>query len=171
MAPNTRRTRQQRDPVLGDESVHSSTPQTDTPSKKWLANIPQQNIDNACRSLKRLIFQDDDDKAIKESFKLVWTTVNDTLKQDEGLKGRLADENEFFDNVRRNGEKTFIDSLRAMAKAGEAQAWYDLFEDSTFFSFLHFRRSDRILHQVVFLKDTQAPGVNPLQTADKDGMQ
>ncbi len=170
MAPNTRRTRQQRDPVQGDDPVHSSTPKTGTPSKKRLASIPQEDIYYACRSLKRLILQDDDDEVIKNSFKLVWTTVNDVLKQDEGLKGRLADENEFFDNVRRNGEKKFIDSLRAMAKTGEAQAWYDLFEDSTFFSFLDYRRSDRVLHLVAFLKDTQAPGVNP-QTADKEGMQ
>ncbi len=171
MAPNTRRTRQQRDPVQDGDPVHSSTPKTGTPSRIRLANIPQQNIDKACRSLRRQILQDDDDEAIKESFNLVWTTVFKALKQDEGLKGRLADENEFFDNVRRNGEKTFIDSLRAMAETGEAQAWYDLFEDSTFFFFLDFRRSDRVLHLVVFLKDTQASGVNPLQTADNEGMQ
>jgi hypothetical protein len=172
MAPNTRRTRQQRDdPVLGDDPVHSSTPKTGTPWKKRLANIPQQNIDDACRTLRRQILQDDDDQVIKQSFKHVWKGVYDALKQDEELKGRLADENEFYDNVRRNGEKKFIDSLRAMAKTGEAQAWYDLFDDSTFFSFLDFRRSDRVLHLVAFLKDTQAPGVNPLQTADKEGMQ
>jgi hypothetical protein len=171
MSPNTRRTRQQRDPVQGDDPVHSSTPQTGTPSKKRLANIPQQNIDKACRSLRKQILQDDDDEAIKESFKHVWKDVYDTLKQDEGLKGRLANENEFFDNVRKNGEKKFIDSLRVMAKTGEAQAWYDLFEDGTLFSFLDFRRSDRVLHLVAFLKDTQFPGVNPLQTADKEGMQ
>jgi hypothetical protein len=172
MAPNTRRTRQQRDdPVPGDDPVHSFTPKIGTPSKKRLANIPQQNIDNACRYLRKNILQDDDDEAIKQSFNLVWWTVNKALKQDEGLKGRLADEDEFFDNVRKNGEKKFIDSLRAMAKTGEAQAWYDLFEDSTLSSFLDFRRSDRVLHLVAFLKDTQAPGVNPLQTADKEGMQ
>jgi len=170
MAPNTRRTRQQRDPVQGDDPAHSSTPKTGTPSRIRLANIPQKDIDNACRSLRRQILQDDDDEVIKQSFKHVWKDVYDVLKQDEGLKERLADENEFFDNVRRNGEKKFIDSLRAMAKTGEAQAWYDLFEDSTFFSFLDYRRSDRVLHLVAFLKDTQAPGVNP-QTADKEGMQ
>jgi hypothetical protein len=172
MAPKTQRTRQQRDdPVLGDDPAHSSTPKTGTPSKKRLANIPQQNVDKACRSLRKIILQDEDDEAIKESFKYVWRGVYDALKQDEGLKGRLADENEFYDNVRRNGEKKFIDSIRAMAKTGEAQAWYDLFDDSTFFSFLDFRRSDRVLHLAAFLKDTQAPGVNPPQTADKERMQ
>jgi hypothetical protein len=170
MAANTRRTC---DPVQGNDPVHSSTPQTGTPSKKRLPNIPQQAIDEAYRSLSQRLslFKNDDDEAIKEQFGLVWRTVNKVLKQDEGLKGRLADRNEFLDNVRRNGEKIFIDSLRVLAKTVDAQAWYDLFEDSTLFSFLDFRRSDRVLRLVVFLKDTQAPGVNPLQAADKEGMQ
>ncbi len=171
MAPNTRRTRQKRDPVQGNDPVHLSTLQTGTPSKKRRANIPQQDIDNASKSLSslRLVFQKDDE-AIKRTFSLVWWTVYEVLKQDEGLKGRLADENEFLDNVRRNGEKKIIDSLRAVAKTDKAQAWYDLFEDSTLFSFLDLRLSDRVL-RLVFLKNTQAPGVNPLQAADKDGMQ
>ncbi len=168
MAPasNTRRARQKRDPVQGNDPVHSSTPQTGTPSKKRLANIPQQAIDEGYRylSLRLSIFKNDNDEVIKRLFKIVWLTVNNLLQQDEGLKGRLADENEFRDNVRRNGEKKFIDSLRAAANTVEAQVWYNLFEDSTFFSFLDFRCSDRVLHLVVFLKDAQ-------QAADKEGMQ
>jgi hypothetical protein len=134
MAPNTRRTRQKRYPVQGNDSVHSSTSQTGTPSKKRLANIPQRVIDEAYKYLSLKRFQNDNDEAIKRQFGLVWWTVNNVLKQDEGPKGRLANENEFLDNVRRNGEKTFIDSLRAVAKTVEAQAWYDLFGDSTLFS-------------------------------------
>ncbi len=168
MAPasNTRRAWQKRDPVQGNDPVHSSTPQTGTPSKKRLANIPQQAIDEGYRylSLRLSIFKNDNDEVIKRLFKIVWLTVNNLLQQDEGLKGRLADENEFRDNVRRNGEKKFIDSLRAAANTVEAQVWYNLFEDSTFFSFLDFRCSDRVLHLVVFLKDAQ-------QAADKEGMQ
>jgi hypothetical protein len=173
MAPKTRRGRQKRDPVQGNDPVHSSTPQTGTSSKKRMPNIPQQAVDEAYRFLsQRLsVFKNDDDEAIKQQFGLVWWTVNKVLKQDEGLKGRLADENEFRDNVRRNGDKKFIDSLRAAANTVEAQVWYDLFEDSTFFSILDFRRSDRVLRLVVFLKDTQAPSVNPLQAGDKEGMQ
>jgi hypothetical protein len=136
-------------------------------------NVPQQVIDEAYKSLSLTlrIFHNDADEAIKRLFSLVWWTVNNVLKQDEGLKGRLADENEFLDNVKKNGEKKFTDSLRALAKTVDAQAWYNLFEDSTSFSFLDFRSSDRVLRLLVFLKDTQAPGVNPLQAADKEGMQ
>jgi len=63
--------------------------------------------------------------------------VKGALAQDPKLKGRLASEEEFRDNVARKGEKTFIGSLRAMAADSDTQgskAWKDLFEDGTSFS-------------------------------------
>jgi hypothetical protein len=126
---NPRRTGQ-RDRAQGDV-VQTS------PSNKRLANIPRQAVEKACKSLRRLIFKDDDDDEILGALEHVWIGVKGALEQDPKLKERLASEEEFRDNVTMKGEKSFIDSLRAMAANSDTQgskAWHKLFEDGTSFS-------------------------------------
>jgi hypothetical protein len=58
---NPRRATRQRDRVQGDDREDPSTPQRGTPSKKRLANIPKQVVENASTSLRITISKDDDD--------------------------------------------------------------------------------------------------------------
>jgi hypothetical protein len=117
----------------GDDRVNSSTPQTGTPSKILLANIPKQAIDEAIDSIKKHISRNEEDERI---LKHVWFNVQDALEQVPGLKEPLASKDEFRANVTRKGEKNFIDSLRIMAANSDKQgseAWEDLFQDGTLF--------------------------------------
>ena len=132
---NPLRTRPQR--AQDDDRVDSSTPQTSTPPKTRLANIPKQAVEKAAKSLRRIIYPKDDDDEIRNSLKHVWTNVHDTLEQDPELKMHLASRDVFRTNVTRKGEKNFIDSLRAMATNSDSQgskAWESLFTDGTSFS-------------------------------------
>ena len=99
--------------------------------------------------------------------------IHKVLKQDAGLKGCLADKDEFLDNVKSKGKKKFIDSLRAMAnKETQDDAWYELFEDGTLFAFLSLsRRSDHFLHLDVFLTKVRAQEVNTSRSAATEGRQ
>ena len=128
---------QQRDRAPGDDRVDPPTPQRGTPSQKRLANIPKQAVEKASKSLRKNISPKDDDDEILDALNHVWIGVKGALAQDPKLKGRLASEEEFRDNVARKGEKTFIGSLRAMAADSDTQgskAWEVLFEDGTSFS-------------------------------------
>ena len=100
-------------------------------------NIPKQAVEEVADSLQRNIFPRDDDKRILNALTYVWAGVQEALEQDPTLKECLASKEEFCDSVRRNGEKKFIDLLRAMAANSDTQgakAWDDLFEDGTSFS-------------------------------------
>ena len=111
--------------------------QTGTPSETQLTNIPKQDVEKATKSLRRCIYPKDDDNEILNVLNVVRTIVQDALKQDPELKEHLASEVEFFANVKRKGEKIFIDSLRAMAANSDTQgskAWEGLFNDGTSFS-------------------------------------
>jgi hypothetical protein len=119
--------------------VDPSTPQGGSPSKKRLANIPKQVVEKASKSLRKHISPNDDDDEIKNELTYVWLKVKGALEQDPKLKENLASEEDFGDNVARKGEKTFIDSLRAMAANSDilvqgSRAWDNLFEDGTSFS-------------------------------------
>jgi hypothetical protein len=154
-------------------NIDPSTSQRDTLSKTRLANIPKEAVDQASRFLRRQIFDDDSDEQIWNSIGHVWKAMHEALEKYAGLEGCLADEKQFLDNVKSKGKRKFIDSLRDMAKKGtQDDAWYDLFEDGTLFSFLGFsRRSDRVLRLDVFLKKIQASKVNPPRRADVEGKQ
>ena len=66
------------------------------------------------------------------------------------------DRNEFLTNVKRKGERKFIDSLKALAESG---TWADLFEDGTLFCSFFSKRSDRVLClEVFFLNATLVEG-------------
>jgi hypothetical protein len=133
---NTRRTRQ-RDQVQGGDRVDPSTLQRGTPSKTRLADIPKQAVEKACKFLRKHISKDDDDDEILDALEHVWFCVQDVLEKDPKLKKHLASKEEFRDDVTMKGEKSFIDSLRAMAANSDTQgskAWHKLFEDGTSFS-------------------------------------
>ena len=154
-------------------NIDPSTSQRDILSKTRLANIPKGAVDKASISLRRHIFPHDGDEEIWDSIEHVWMAIHKALKQDAGLKGCLADEDEFRNNVKSKGKKKFIDSLRAMAnKETQDDAWYELFEDGTLFAFLGLsRRSDPVLRLEVFLTKVQAQEVNPPRTAATEGKQ
>jgi hypothetical protein len=133
---NPRRTRQQ-SRVQGDDRADPSTPQRGSPLQNRLANVPEQAVEKASKSLIRIISPKDDDDEILDALKYVWIGVQEALEQDSKLKKHLASKDEFRDNVTRKGEKNFINSLRAMAANNDTQgskAWLDLFEDGTSFS-------------------------------------
>jgi hypothetical protein len=136
--------------------VDPSTSQIRTPSSSTrLTNIPKEAVEKASKSLRRIISPTDDDNEILDSINVVRTIIKDALQKDPELKKRLASEEEFRANVTKKGEKTFIDSLRAMAANSNAQgskAWEDLFEDGTSFSLIP-RHSDLNLRLDVFLKE------------------
>ena len=133
---NPRRTRQR---VQDDGRVDPSTPQSSTPPNTLLANIPRQAVKEATDSLgSGRIFPGDDDKRILNTLEYVWRDVQKVLGQDSKLKKYLANMEEFRDNVTKLGERKFIDALRAMATNSDTQgsdAWKDLLEDGTSFSF------------------------------------
>ncbi|KAF8492177.1 hypothetical protein F5888DRAFT_1806903 [Russula emetica] len=144
---NPRRSRQR---VQDDDRVDPSTPQRGTPSSTRLVNIPKQAVEEASKSLRKIISPKGDDNEILNALKHVWIDVQEALEQDPKLKIHLATKDEFRKNVTRKGEKIFIDSLRAMAAKSDTQgskAWEDLFEDK------------------VFLKEPPAPFINPLHRA------
>jgi hypothetical protein len=131
---NPRRMRQH---AQDDDRVDPPTPQTGTPSKTRLAKIPKQVVEEAINSIQKYISSKDDDERIRNSLKYVWVDVQDALEQDPELRIHLANKNEFRANVEREGEKNFIDSLRAMAANSDSQgskAWESLFTDGTSFS-------------------------------------
>jgi hypothetical protein len=137
--------------------VDLSTPQS-TPSQTRPANIPAQNFQVACEDLVRIIRPEDDDSRIQRSLGHIWFVVHDTLERDPELERQVSNKSEFFANVKRKGEKEFIDSLKVMAKSG---AWAGLFEDGTLPSFFGSQHSDHVLCSDVFLKETpRVPSLN-----------
>jgi hypothetical protein len=142
-----------------DDRVDPSTPPRRTSPQTRLANIPDEDIKWAFKSLGRFVTprdDDDDGRSNSLTLKRVWLVVNDTLEQDPTLKGLLVDRNEFLTNVKRKGERKFIDSLKALAESG---TWADLFEDGTLFCSFFSKRSDRVLClEVFFLNATLVEG-------------
>lgn len=151
MAPEpNHRGKRQRVQKNQDDLVNPPTHQGGCPSKKRLADIPKSAIEKAYQKFRRNVFPEDDDNEILDNLSLVWNSVSYALEFDPNLKKHLASVDEFRDNVVKKGEKTFIDSLRAMAANSDTQggkAWEDLFEDE------------------VFLKEIPAPDVDPLHEA------
>jgi hypothetical protein len=80
--------------------------------------------------LQRSVQPDDSDKDIQDSLIIIWFNVSKALKEDPILKARLAEEDEFQENVQKYGEKQFFDLLKDMAKK---KNWGDLLENSTSF--------------------------------------
>jgi hypothetical protein len=140
---------QQRGQVIDRPDPLPSTSQRGSPPQTRLAKIPVTVIEDAYRSLGRFILPEDDDHEIRKSLGYVWRIVQDAFKHDPTLKGYLAEENEFFDNVKGKGEQGFFNSLRDMAKH---RSWEALFDDGTSLSSFDSKHSDHVLYLDVVLK-------------------
>jgi hypothetical protein len=108
-----------------DDRPDSSTSQRGSPMQMRQANAREE----ASKFLHRVVHPMDDDDEIRSFLIFVWTLVEDALEQDPKLKRKLADKDEFRDNVKRKGEQDFIkdSKLRDMA---EHDSWESLFDDS-----------------------------------------
>ena len=134
---NPQQTRK-RDRVQGegdsDDRVDPPTSQSRSPPSTRLANIPKEEVENASHCISRFLSPTLDDETMVDFLPGVWIKTNDVLAMDPDLKIRLASREEFHANVARKGQKTFFDSLRAMAGNYDTQgskAWENLFEDGT----------------------------------------
>jgi hypothetical protein len=92
---------------------------------------------------------------IQDALSHVWISVSKALKEDPILKTRLADEDEFQENVQKYGEKQFFDLLKDMAKK---KNWRDLLENRTSFLSSGLQCSDRVLG--VFFKQIHSDESN-----------
>ena len=120
---------------------------TTNPRQTRLANIPDEAIKGAFKGLGKNISPDDNDEEIRGSLQYVWLAVQGALEQDLRLKKHLADKEEFFANIKRNGEKQFIELLRDMAKDS---SWGGLFDDGTpFFSSFVSKHSGYVLSRCI----------------------
>jgi hypothetical protein len=114
-----------------DDHTNPSTPErpilppTVTQSR---VSIPEKAVQGVCKQLERYILPGDDDNSIREDLNIVWIVVHDALSQAQTLRARLADQDEFQENVQKYGEKEFIELLRDMAKR---KNWRDLLENGT----------------------------------------
>ncbi len=134
---------------IADNNENPSTPTRPTPpSTQSTICISEQTIQTMCKRLERTIRPDDDDHWIRRSLGNVWFTVRNALEEDPNLKARLASEDQFKENVKKNDEQQFINLLRDIAKK---ESWRDLLQNGTSFLYFDLKCSDRVLSPDVFL--------------------
>ena len=157
--PHARQLLQSGDDVFGgapmqvedpaDNNEDPSTPKRPTPpSTQSTICISEQTIQKMCKKLERLIRTDDDDDCVLESLDIVFVSVRNALQEDPNRKARLANEDQFKENVKKEGEQQFFNLLRDIAKKG---SWRDLLPNRTSFSYFNLKCSDRVLSPDVFL--------------------
>jgi hypothetical protein len=132
-----------------DNNENPSTPKRPTPpSTQSTICISEQTIQKMCKQVERAIRPDDDDDWIRQSLGHVFLALRDALQEDPNRKARLANEDQFKENVKKEGEQQFINLLRDIAEKGP---WRDLLQNGT--PFLHFdlECSDRVPSPDVFL--------------------
>jgi len=101
-----------------------------------------------CENLDRIIRPGDDDARIRRSLRHVFVAVCDALAEDPNRKARLANRDQFGENVKQNDEQQFINLLRDIAKK---ESWRDLLQNGTSFLYFELKCSDRVLSPDVFL--------------------
>ena len=112
------------DPV-SDPSVQLD--HTSTPSVKPLRlDIPDQAIREASKFLERKIDLDDPDVLILNLLLLV---VHTTLSQYPEIGGSIVNQEEFHANVKRQGEKEFLELVKDSARR---KSWRDLLHNGIF---------------------------------------
>ncbi len=157
--PHARQLLQSGDDVFGgapmqvedpaDNNENPSTPKRPTPpSTQSTICISEQTIQEMCENLDRNIRPGDDDARIRRSLGYVFVAVCDALAEDPNRKARLANRDQFEENVKQNDEQQFINLLRDIAKKG---SWRDLLPNRTSFSYFNLKCSDRVLSPDVFL--------------------
>jgi hypothetical protein len=119
---------------IDDQASHNpthsglSTPPTPQPKRPRL-DYESRAVKDACEFLARNINADADNATISRALFFVPVAVCMALREDTKLAEELANEDEFLQNVKREGEEKFIDLLRDMARRG---SWHDLFGNGTF---------------------------------------
>jgi len=105
-------------------------------------------LDTMINRLKRIIINEDTDAEIKGNLPAVWGIVNVFLTENTPprLQTHIATITEFQENLRRKGEKVFIDSLR------DKSSWQGLPQNCTSFLSFVLEHSDHLLSPEVFLK-------------------
>jgi len=132
-----------------DNNENRSTPTRPTPpSTQSTICISEQSIQEMCENLDRIIRPGDDDARIRRSLGLVFVAVCDALAEDPNRKARLANRDQFEENVKKEGEQQFINLLRDIAKK---ESWRDLLQNGTSFLYSDLKCSDRVLSPDVFL--------------------
>jgi hypothetical protein len=134
---------------LDDPADNNENPTTPTrptpPSTQSTICISEQTIQKMCKKLERLIRTDDDDDWVLNT---VFVALRDALEEDPNRKARLANEDQFKENVKKEGEQQFINLLRDIAKK---ESWRDLLQNGTSFLYFDLKCSDRVLSPDVFL--------------------
>jgi hypothetical protein len=137
-----------------DNNENPTTPTRPTPpSTQSTICISEQTIQKMCKYLERYIRTDDDDDWIRQSLVNIFVTVREALQEDPKLKARLANEAQFKENVKKEGEQQFINLLRDIAKK---ESWRDLLQNGTSFLYFDLKCSDRVLSPDVFLNSNFA---------------
>jgi hypothetical protein len=103
--------------------------------------IPDQVIEKACKDLAYFFNPNDDRTVTLRSLDTAWSIVCEALCLDPALKGRLASNDEFQENVKRNGQEHFINLLRDTARR---ESWRGNLKNGTFLFSFDLRRSDHI---------------------------
>jgi hypothetical protein len=86
-------------------------------------DLPDQALREACNILERKIDPDDEDDLILDS---LWFFVHRALSQYPELSGALANKEEFGANVKRQGQKEFIELVKDLARR---KCWRDLLDN------------------------------------------
>jgi hypothetical protein len=120
--------------------------------------ISERTIQKMCKNLERLIRTDDDDDCVLESLDYVFFSVRNALQEDPNRKARLANEDQFKENVNKAGEQQFINLLKDIAKK---KSWRDLLQNGTSFLYFDLKYSDRVLSPDVFLNSNFVDPTKP----------
>jgi hypothetical protein len=112
-----------------DNNGHLSMPPTlAPPSAQSKICISEQTIQKMCKTLHSIIKPGDDDARILEAFRVVFLVVRGALEEDPNLKARLANEDQFNENVKQKDEQQFINLLRDIVTK---ESWRDLLQNGT----------------------------------------
>ncbi len=142
-----------------DNNENPSTPTRPTPPSTQSTNcISEQTIQKMCKHLERHIRTDDNDDWIRQSLGHVFVAVRNALAEDPNRKARLASEDQFKENVKKEGEQQFINLLRDIAKK---ESWRDLLQNGTSFLYFDLKCSDRVLSPEVFLNNNFVDPTQP----------
>jgi hypothetical protein len=112
-------------PSEDDFCLHSMSPRP-----RLRVSIPETVVQTLCEALDDNIqptFNDDD---IRRRLDDVWFIVHNAISEDQTLRARLTDRDQFRKRVEEIGEQSFIDSLKDMARR---KSWLDLLENSMSF--------------------------------------
>jgi hypothetical protein len=100
-----------------------STPSSPVPPPN--VGIPDQAVERACKDLAYFSNPNNDRTVTLRSLDTAWSIVCGALCLDLPLRGRLASNDEFQENVRCNGQERFINVLRDTARR---ESWRGFFK-------------------------------------------